>query len=588
MSAEKLQAENAELLRRLKEAEATIRALRDGDADFLRVERPESNRSEQVRQLADVAMRLNAMHDVQSIVGIVTEEARSLIGAHQAVVSFTSDQQWAQSNLAVSLSDKYAQWRTYDRLPDGSGIYSLVTRNNQPMRMTQAELEAHPAWKGFGEHAAEHPPMRGWLAVPFRGQWHGNVGLIQLSDRFEGEFTADDEAVMVQLAQMTAVAIDNSRLVEDLRESDRRKTEFLAMLAHELRNPLAPIRNSVQILRLHEGSEPIRAAAEMLERQVGQMVHLVDDLLDVSRISRGKIELRRGRVELAPIVHQALEAARPLCESAGHELAISLPNEPIHLRADPIRLAQVISNLLSNACKFTNAGGKISLTVERAEGEAVIQVQDNGIGIAPDELSHIFDMFQQVDTSLERSVSGLGIGLTLVKTLVELHGGKVSANSGGSDKGSTFTVRLPIVASDSRPTTIPPSRPSQPVSAGLRILIVDDNRDAATSLAMLLKMKGHKTHVAYDGVEAVDAAEAFRPQVAILDIGLPKLNGYDVCRRIREQPPGGQMAIFALTGCGQEEDRQKSKAAGFTGHLVKPVDFAALLKLIGETASKSD
>jgi PAS domain S-box-containing protein len=366
-----------------------------------------------------------------------------------------------------------------------------------------------------------------------------------------------------------------------LKEADHRKNEFLAMLAHELRNPLAPIHNAVQVLRLTGGNgEAVASASAMMERQVGQMVRLVDDLLDLSRISRGKIELRRVRVELASAVHHAVEAARPLVQSMEHDLTVILPPTPIYLHADPTRLAQVIGNLLNNACKFTNKGGHISLTVEQVDSQAIVRVRDPGIGIAADQLPRIFDMFMQIDTSLERSVSGLGLGLTLVKNLVEMHNGTVEVNSDGIGKGTEFVVRLPIMAGATKPSPPEPPTSESSRTTARRILVVDDNRDSAESLAMLLKLTKNDTHTAYDGLEAVEAAATWKPDVILFDIGLPKLNGYEACRRIREQPWGRRMIMVALTGWCQQEDRQRSSEAGFDGHLVKPVDLAALTQLL--------
>jgi len=382
---------------------------------------------------------------------------------------------------------------------------------------------------------------------------------------------------------------ERKRYEQSLQEADRRKNEFLAMLAHELRNPLAPIRNALQIMRLTASrerqrpeDEAIQSASAMMERQVGQMERLVDDLLDVSRISRGKIELRRERIELASAIHHAVEAARPQCKSMDHALTVSLPPKPIFLNADPTRLAQVLGNLLNNACKYTHKGGRIGLTVERKGAQAVIRVRDNGIGIAANQLPRIFEMFVQIDTSLERSVSGLGIGLTLVKSLVELHDGTVEVHSAGVDQGSEFAVRLPILVETPKPLPEPTANEPTTTTTGYRILVVDDNRDSATSLATLLNLTGNKTHTAYDGLEAVEAAATFRPDVILLDIGLPKLNGYEACRKIREQPWSKDIVIVALTGWGQDEDRRKSQEVGFNGHLVKPADHAVLMKLLAE------
>ncbi len=374
----------------------------------------------------------------------------------------------------------------------------------------------------------------------------------------------------------------------DLSEADRRKNAFLAMLAHELRNPLAPIRNGVQVLRLAGSNrEAVASAAAMMERQISHLVRLVDDLLDVSRISRGTIELRKQRIELAPTVHAAVDAARLRCEATGCELTVTFPPQPIYLIADPTRVAQVLGNLLDNACKFINRGGRIWLTVAREGTEAVIRVCDNGIGIPADQLPRVFDMFMQVDTTLNRSVSGLGIGLALVKDLVEKHDGKVEIFSAGVGQGSEVVVRLPVLAEEHKP--LRPSLTVTPLrnTTGRRILVVDDNDDSAESLATLLKMTGNETHTASDGLEAVEAALAFRPDVVLLDIGLPKLNGYEACRRIREAPWSKGMMLVALTGWGQEEDRQKSRDAGFDAHMVKPVDLAALSKLLASWSAKA-
>jgi PAS domain S-box-containing protein len=381
---------------------------------------------------------------------------------------------------------------------------------------------------------------------------------------------------------------DLIRLAADLSEADRRKNEFLAMLAHELRNPLAPISNTVRALHLGGGdAETLRSASEMLQRQVGQMSRLVDDLLDMSRITRGKIELRKGRIELAPIIQQAVEAVRVLYRSMDHELTISLPPHPVHLDADPARLAQVVGNLLSNAAKFTDKGGHVWLTVEENGAQVVIRVRDNGIGIAAEHHPRLFEMFAQVDTSLERSRDGLGIGLTLVKTLVELHGGTVDVHSDGPGRGCEFTVRLPVLIDTAREVA-PPAVVHSVGMASRRVLIVDDSEDGAESLAMLLEFGGHTTYQAHDGVAALEAANRLRPDAVLLDIGLPGLNGYEVCRRIRNEPWGKQMMLVALTGWGQDEDRHRSREAGFDAHMVKPVDFDALLKLLASRPSTPD
>lgn len=371
------------------------------------------------------------------------------------------------------------------------------------------------------------------------------------------------------------------RYAAETSEANHQKSEFLAMLAHELRNPLAPIGNALQILQSPDATGKADApVVAMLERQVSQMVRLVDDLLDASRISLGRIELRFGHIELTSLVSNATDVVRPLCRSLEQDLTLSLPAEPIYLKADPTRLTQVVGNLLNNACKFTPNGGSIWVSVECEADQAVIRVRDRGVGIAEVQLRRIFDLFMQVDTSLERSAGGLGIGLTLVKRLVELHNGTVEVHSAGLGQGSEFVVRLPIL-DDTGLTLIAAAAMSERERIpSRRILVVDDNRDSADSLAMLLRLSGHETRTAHDGLEAVDAAAAFRPDVILLDLGMPNLNGYEACRRIRAQASGKDIMIIATTGWGQEQAREASRAAGFDAHLVKPVNPAELARLL--------
>jgi PAS domain S-box-containing protein len=374
---------------------------------------------------------------------------------------------------------------------------------------------------------------------------------------------------------------DLQRLAADLSAADQRKNEFLATLAHELRNPLAPMSNMLEVLKRSDNDgEILQRAHETIERQLNQMIRLVDDLLDVNRITHDRLELRRSEVELASVIQQAVEVARPLIDAAHQELIVELPKEPVYLNADRARLAQVFGNLLNNSCKYTKPNGRITLTAKRVGDEVLVTVKDNGAGIPPDKLGSIFDMFMQVDRSSERSQGGLGIGLTLVKRLVEMHGGSIEARSEGEDQGSEFIVHLPVV---SRPAATLPAAGDRPESSSeRRVLIVDDNIDSAESLAMLLEITGNKTSVAHDGVEALESIEKYRPEVILLDIGLPKLDGHEVCRRVRELPWGKDVVIIALTGWGQEDDRRKSEEAGFNAHLVKPVDYDRLLELLSK------
>ena len=367
------------------------------------------------------------------------------------------------------------------------------------------------------------------------------------------------------------------QLADDLSDADHRKNEFLATLAHELRNPLAPLNSMLELLKRAGSDEgKRRQAIDTMERQLSQLVRLVDDLLDLNRITHNRIDLRKGRVELAVVIEQAVQSARSLAESKGQRLQLALSRDPIYLHADNVRLAQVFGNLLNNACKYTDHGGTISVTTARDGDDVVISIADTGAGIPHDQLEKIFDMFTQLDRNRGSSEGGLGIGLTLVRRLVQLHGGVVEARSAGPGQGSTFVVRLPIEEAPQPEVVAEVKRPA----TARRILIVDDNRDAAESLSMLLSITGHETTIAHDGGEAYAAAERERPDVVLLDIGLPTLSGYEVCRRIRQQPWGGEVFIIALTGWGQTEDRQKTRDAGFDGHLVKPVAYDALLRLL--------
>jgi signal transduction histidine kinase/DNA-binding response OmpR family regulator len=410
------------------------------------------------------------------------------------------------------------------------------------------------------------------------------LGVLSLAMGESGRrFGRDDVALAEDLAGRAAIAIDNARLYRDIREADRRKNEFLAMLAHELRNPLAPIRNAAQVLRLLGLENPtLDWARDVLDRQVGQMVRIVDDLLDVSRITRGKIQLRTEPVDVAAVVARAVETSRPLIDARRHGLSVALPPEPLRAEADPARLAQVLANLLNNAAKYTEEGGQIWLDVAREAGEVVFRVRDTGIGIPREMLASVFELFTQADRSLDRSQGGLGIGLTLVKSLVEMHGGSVRASSEGPGKGSEFVVRLPALPADPPPPSANGSREVAGAGARRRVLVVDDNVDGADSLAILLRAARHEVAVSHDGAAALREAEAFRPEVVLLDIGLPGMSGYEVARRLRQLPGLEGVLLVALTGYGQDEDRQRSRDAGIDHHLVKPADPQALQQLLGD------
>jgi PAS domain S-box-containing protein len=379
------------------------------------------------------------------------------------------------------------------------------------------------------------------------------------------------------------------RSEEALRDADRRKDEFLTTMSHELRNLLAPIRNAVRALEAKGPTDRESAwATQVIEHQVGQMAHLLDDLLDVSRIVRNKLELRRQRVTLAAVVKDALEISRPPIEAGGHELTVALPAEPVDLDADPVRLAQVFSNLLNNSTKYMDRGGHIRLAARRDENEVLVSIEGTGIGISPEMLPYLFEMFSQASPASERSQGGLGIGLALVKGLVEIHRGTVEARSDGPGRGSEFIVRLPVAVEEVAREAVSRGEVGEPTCVPeRRLLIVDDLKVSADSLALMLKVLGHEVQTAYGGEETVAAAAGYRPEAVLLDLGMPKLDGYEACRRIRGQPWGQGMFLIALTGWGQEEAKHRAVAAGFDAHLSKPVDPAALEKLLGAVAARS-
>ncbi len=373
------------------------------------------------------------------------------------------------------------------------------------------------------------------------------------------------------------------RAVEALKDADQRKDQFLAMLAHELRNPLAPISNAVQIMQLEGPNGPsFRWSTEVIEDQIKHMTRMVDDLLDVSRITRGKVDLQKETIDLAEVVQLAVESSKPAIDAYHHQLSVVLPNEPIVLEVDPPRLAQVLSNLLNNAAKYTDEGGQISLTAEKLDQEVVIRVRDSGIGIAPELLPRVFELFTQADQTLSRSRGGLGIGLTLVRSLVELHDGRVTAQSAGLGEGSEFQVRLPLAAQSMSGAAahIEGVLPANERLPCRRILVVDDNRSNAQSLELLLRALGQEVYTAYDGPEALELARKYRPEVVLLDIGLPLMDGYEVARRCRKDPNLKILTVVAMTGYGQDSDRQRSQEAGFDAHLVKPVNLDDLRLLL--------
>jgi PAS domain S-box-containing protein len=424
------------------------------------------------------------------------------------------------------------------------------------------------------------PLGNGWFTMDHRVVWrNGDVRWLRVSKQvfFEGQGSARHP----HRAMLAALDVTEEKsATQALRRADAQKNVFIATLAHELRNPLAPIRNVVGILRNEESAARNLAwCRDVLERQVEHMARLLEDLLDISRISSGKIALRRDNHSVELIVQRALEISQPILDSGGQKLSIVLPPDPVFINGDITRLAQIFSNILSNAAKYSDVKGCITLTAICKDAQVDISVKDTGIGISSENLTTVFDMFNQVDTGSERSQGGVGIGLALVKGLVELHGGDIRVRSDGLGQGSEFTVRLPVVSQLALNDGLV-GAPADSTTHKHRILIVDDTRDSADSLAMLLRTYGHEVHVAYGGEDAIALADSHRPDIVLLDLGMPKMDGYETCRRIRAQEWASELVIVAQTGWGQLEDRRRAQAAGFDHHMVKPLDFVELTKLL--------
>lgn len=490
--------------------------------------------------------------------------------------------------------------RLLDRLPaaaytcDAQGLITYFNQRAERIWGRRPTLN-DPADRFCGSYklyTAEGSPVRhdqSWMALALKGEEHSGHELVverpdgsRIMTQMHASPIFDDRGKVLGAVNVMVDISERRRAEELLKEADRHKNEFLAILSHELRTPLAPIRNALQVLSLKSPPDPeLRSVLGLIDRQIRQMTRLVDDLLDISRIIRRQLELRRECVGLAEVVHAAVEASQPVLEMFGQEFRVSVPPEPVYLDVDRVRLAQVISNLLNNAAKYTGADGRIQLIAAREGDDAVIRVRDSGEGIPAEMQSTIFEMFKQADQSSGRSKSGLGIGLTLARRLVEMHGGTITVNSEGRGRGSEFVVRLPVVDRPSRAAVETGPKQEKPVPATpMRILVVDDDKDSTVSLSMLLQIMGHEVSTAYDGLQAIDLAAEYRPDIVLLDIGLPEMNGYEVARRIRQAPWGGDMTLIALTGWGQEEDRRHSEEAGFDYHLVKPVEAPALNRLL--------
>lgn len=440
-----------------------------------------------------------------------------------------------------------------------------------------SDIATDPLWADYRELALSHGLLACW-STPFFSSQGKVLGTFAVYSPTPRKPSPEELRLLDILSRTAGIAVERRRDEEALRDADRRKDEFLATLAHELRNPLAPIRSGLEVMKMsRDDPATLEETRLTMERQTQQLITLVDDLLDISRITLGKLELRRCRVKLSDVVQSAVEASKPFIAEANHEFLVVVPDSHIHLNADPHRLAQVISNLLNNAAKYTPEGGRIRLLVERRGGDAVISVEDNGLGIPAEMLDRIFEMFAQIDQPAEKAYTGLGIGLTLVKSLVEMHEGQIKVESEGRNQGSKFSVQLPIL--EEEPETAAKPKEVALVNHKYRVLIIDDNKAAAHMLSLVVKMLGNEVQTANDGKEGVDVAAEFRPDVILMDIGMPKMNGYEAARHIRQKSWGKEMFLVALTGWGQDEDKKRTRDAGFNHHLTKPAEPSELQKL---------
>lgn len=523
-------------------------------------------------------------HLPREILQTLSDEALELCRAGSAGISIIED----------NGEEKVFRWHALSGALR-SHLWGTTPRNFSPcgtvVDRNAVLLMSHPE-RHFRYFADVRPQIVEALLIPFAidGRTIGTVWVVMHDEQHQ--FDSEDERVLRDLGGFAAAAYSSRSALEAGKEFDRRKDEFLATVAHELRNPLTAARNASQYARqrLQSISEPeLRAMNEIGRRNLDSMSRIIDDLLDMARIRLDKVELRKEPISIGTVVQQGVDSCRTLIESSGHHLTVSLPDPPLFVDGDPLRLTQVVSNLLHNAAKYTPDGGHIAVVGEREGDEAVIRVRDSGIGISKSMLARVFDLFQQSDTVAERSRGGLGIGLTVVRRLVELHGGRVAGQSDGIGKGSEFIICIPLGARHMEPND--PIRQTGPASLpgrSLRILVVDDNEDSADSLALLLSTYGHEVHTAYDGASALKTAQSVAAEVALLDVGMPDMDGYEIARKFRELPLTRHIALIALTGFTRQEDTQAARSAGFDHHLGKPVDFEALQEVLRTLQDRQD
>jgi signal transduction histidine kinase/ActR/RegA family two-component response regulator len=533
--------------------------------------------SDALARLNDLGSRLWRMNDLSAGLNEMLSATIELLGAQMGNIQIVDPSRQvlriaAQRGFRTDFLEFFAEVSTEDDSACGRALRSGGRIMIEDVEVDGPYAPLRAIARAAGYRAVQSTPLIGRDGAP--------LGMLSTHWARPHRLSDSDLRRLDLHVRQATDFIERCRTDERLREADRRKDEFIATLSHELRNPLAPLRNALELLRLNGGGDGTTALVrEMMERQMDQLVRLVDDLLEMSRISRGAFELRRERVEVRAFVGNALETSDPIIRASRHELRISLPPEPLWVSGDPVRLSQILINLLNNAARYTDAGGRIEVRVQRDGGVVEISVRDSGEGIAPDVLPRLFEMFSRGDRSSGRGQGGLGIGLAISRRLAEMHGGSIEARSEGRGKGAEFIVRLPVAADQSVGSA--GRRPAEDgVALQKRILVVDDNRDAADSLAMLLRTLGAEVQVAYDGLEGLKAFQAHEPAVVLLDIGMPGMDGYEVVRRLRDRSSGKHVPIVALSGWGQEDDRRRAREAGFDHHLVKPANIDALQGLL--------
>ena len=578
-------------------------------------------RASQLHRLTAASLAINSALSMEKMLRVVTDTAREIVGAHRTSVTVVTDGNWAHGTTVVSASEKWSAWAQGAHRPEGGGIESLVCATNKTVRMTQRELSEHPVWQLSDPET--RPWMRGWLAAPLTGRDGRNLGLIEASDKADGDFTDDDEALLVQLSQMASIAIENTFFAEE-REANRIKDEFLSTLSHELRTPLNAIMGWTQLLRMQQthggngdanGQPPpqqqpqqmnddVAHAIDVIDRNARAQAKLVEDLLDVSRVTSGKLRLAAKVIELSTIVECAVEAVRPSAEAKN--VAVSVTNEgggEHRINGDPDRLQQVVWNLLSNAVKFTPEGGRVDVILDEIAGQHRLRVADTGQGINAAFLPYVFDRFRQADSTSTRTHGGLGIGLTIVRHIVTMHGGSVGAESAGEGRGSTFTVMLPRATVAAVAASAEPPAPTECAPAknetrgggddgtgpaesrditGTRVLLIDDEPDAREVVGEILRRAGAQVTASGSVGEAMRALRDAKADVILSDIAMPDQDGYDFLRQLRELPErrGGKIPVVALTAYAREEDRVRALSAGFSAHVAKPVSPDEILTTI--------